>query len=392
MYNQTAYEMGASGCTIRELAAFGAQRAAIVGAENVFDFTIGNPSVPTPSLIDRTIREILMDTPSLKIHSYTSAAGDLATRQAIADDLNARFQAGVKPENLFLGCGTSPELAAVFRALTLPGSEIMVVAPFFTEYTPFVEGAGATLKIVPADYPNFQIDLKAVEQTISEHTVAIIINSPNNPTGVVYTRQTLTDLAALLTEKSRQYGHPIYIVADEPYRELTYGVEAPFIPLIYPNTIVCYSYSKSLSLAGERIGYIYVPDAAADSAALYTAISGAARAIGHICAPSLWQKVIARCASVQPDVSEYDRNRRTMYEALTAMGYEMPKPDGAFYLFVKSPKGDAKAFLERAKKKDLLVVPGDDFGCPDYFRVCYCVSYDKVQRSLPIFESLIQEA
>lgn len=392
MYNQSAYEMGASGCTIRELAAFGAQRAAIVGAENVFDFTIGNPSVPTPSLIDRTIREILMDTPSLKIHSYTSAAGDLATRQAIADDLNARFQAGVKPENLFLGCGTSPELAAVFRALTLPGSEIMVVAPFFTEYTPFVEGAGATLKIVPADYPNFQIDLKAVEQTISEHTVAIIINSPNNPTGVVYTRQTLTDLAALLTEKSRQYGHPIYIVADEPYRELTYGVEAPFIPLIYPNTIVCYSYSKSLSLAGERIGYIYVPDAAADSAALYTAISGAARAIGHICAPSLWQKVIARCAGLQPDVSEYDRNRRTMYEALTAMGYEMPKPDGAFYLFVKSPKGDAKAFLERAKKKDLLVVPGDDFGCPDYFRVCYCVSYDKVQRSLPIFESLIQEA
>ncbi len=392
MYNQSAYEMGASGCTIRELAAFGAQRAAIVGAENVFDFTIGNPSVPTPSLIDRTIREILMDTPSLKIHSYTSAAGDLATRQAIADDLNARFQAGVKPENLFLGCGTSPELAAVFRALTLPGSEIMVVAPFFTEYTPFVEGAGATLKIVPADYPNFQIDLKAVEQTVSEHTVAIIINSPNNPTGVVYTRQTLTDLAALLTEKSRQYGHPIYIVADEPYRELTYGVEAPFIPLIYPNTIVCYSYSKSLSLAGERIGYIYVPDAAADSAALYTAISGAARAIGHICAPSLWQKVIARCAGLQPDVSEYDRNRRTMYETLTAMGYEMPKPDGAFYLFVKSPKGDAKAFLERAKKKDLLVVPGDDFGCPDYFRVCYCVSYDKVQRSLPIFESLIQEA
>jgi len=392
MYNQSAYEMGASGCTIRELAAFGAQRAAVVGAENVFDFTIGNPSVPTPSLIDRTIREILLDTPSLQIHSYTSAAGDMAARQAIADDLNRRFAAGAKPENLFLGCGTSPELAAVFRALTLPGSEIMVIAPYFTEYTPFVEGAGATLKVVPADYPDFQINLKAVEETISEHTVAIIINSPNNPTGVVYTRQTLAALAQLLTEKSRQYGHPIYIVADEPYRELTYGAEVPFIPHIYPDTIVCYSYSKSLSLAGERIGYIYVPDAATDSATLYTAISGAARAIGHICAPSLWQKVIARCAGLQPDVSEYDRNRSTMYEALTAMGYEMPKPDGAFYLFVKSPKGDAKAFLERAKKKDLLVVPGDDFGCPDYFRVCYCVSHDKVLRSLPVFESLIKEA
>ena len=254
-----------------------------------------------------------------------------------------------------------------------------------------MEGAGCMLKVVPADYPDFQISMDAVAEAITEHTVAIIINSPNNPSGVVYTRQTLEALAALLTEKSRVYGHPIYIVADEPYRELAYGVEVPFIPHLYNNTIVCYSYSKSLSLAGERIGYIYIPDAAEDSAALYTAVSGAARAIGHICAPSIWQKVITRCAGLIPDISEYDRNRRALYEGLTAMGYEMPRPDGAFYLFVKSPKGTAKDFLDRAMKKDLLVVPGDDFGCPDYFRVCYCVSHDKILRSLSVFESLIRE-
>ena len=391
MYNQTAYEMGASGCTIRELAAFGNMRAQIVGAENVFDFTIGNPSTPTPQIIEDTIRAVLADMDSLKLHSYTSAAGDLATRQAIADDLNRRFHTDAKPEELFLGCGTSPELAAVFRALAQPGSEILTLAPFFPEYAPFVEGAGSKLVVVPAKYPDFQIDPQAVADSITENTVAIIVNSPANPTGVVYTRQSLEALAAVLTQKSAEHGHPIYIVADEPYRELTYGAEVTFIPHVYKDTIVCYSYSKSLSLAGERLGYIYVPAFAADSKDLYTAISGAARAIGHICAPSLWQKVIARCASAQPDVSEYDRNRRTMYESLTAMGYEMPYPDGAFYLFVKAPEGDANAFLERAKKKDLLVVPGDGFGCPEYFRLCYCVSHDKILRSLPIFESLMKE-
>jgi len=391
MYNPIAYEMGSNGCIIRELAEFGRMRSGIVGPENVFDYTIGNPSVPAPGEIDETIRQVLADTNSLLVHGYTSAAGDPAARQAIADDLNRRFHAGARAENLFLGCGTSPELAAVFRALWMENAEILTVAPYFPEYKPFVEGAGCALKVVPADYPDFQIRMDAVAEAINEHTVAIIINSPNNPSGVVYTRQTLEALAALLTEKSKAYGHPIYIVADEPYRELAYGVEVPFIPHLYPNTIVCYSYSKSLSLAGERIGYIYIPDAAEDSAALYTAVSGAARAIGHICAPSIWQKVITRCAGLLPDVSEYDRNRRALYEGLTAMGYEMPRPDGAFYLFVKSPRGTAREFLDRAMKKDLLVVPGDDFGCPDYFRVCYCVSYDKILRSLPVFESLIRE-
>jgi aspartate aminotransferase len=340
--------------------------------------------------VDQAIRDILTDTNSLAIHGYTSAVGDLSTRQAIADDLNERYNAGVRPEDLFIGCGAAPELVAVFRALAVPGAEILAVAPYFPEYKPFVECAGATLKVVPPDVPGFQIKLEAVEQMISANTVAIILNSPNNPAGTVYTRQTLEALAALLTKKSEEYGHPIYIVADEPYRELVYGnVEVPFIPTIYPNTVVCYSYSKSLSLPGERIGYIYVPQQAQDHGALYAAIAGAARAAGHVCAPSLWQKVIARCAKLRPDLESYDRNRRALYDGLTALGYEVAKPDGAFYLFVKAPGGDANAFSEQAKQKDLLVVPGDGFGCPGYFRVCYCVSYDMIVKSLPVFGELI---
>ena len=217
----------------------------------------------------------------------------------------------------------------------------------------------------------------------------MILNSPNNPSGVVYTRETLKQLSALLEKKAAQYGHPIYIISDEPYRELAYGVEVPFLPLIYRDTVVCYSYSKSLSLPGERIGYVYVPKEAADSRELYAAIAGAARACGHVCAPSLWQKVIARCTHLRLDLESYDRNRRTLYEGLTKLGYETAKPDGAFYLFVKAPGGDANAFLEKAKQKDLLVVPGDGFGCPGYFRLCYCVSYDKIVRSLPVFGELM---
>ena len=243
--------------------------------------------------------------------------------------------------------------------------------------------------MVPPDVPDFQIDLKKLEAALTPGTVAVIINSPNNPSGTVYTRRTLEELGRLLARKSEEFGHPIYIVSDEPYRELVYGTEVPFIPTVYPHTVVCYSYSKSLSLPGERIGYVYVPRQAQDSAALYAAVAGAARAMGHVCAPSLWQKVIARCTHLRPDLEAYDRNRRALYEGLTALGYEVPRPDGAFYLFVKAPGGDAVAFSERAKEKDLLVVPGDGFGCPGYFRLCYCVSHEMILRSLPIFGALL---
>lgn len=389
MLNQTAYLLGANRSCIRDLFEYGRARAAIVGEENVYDYSLGNPSIPSPPEVNNAVREILADTPSLQVHGYTSAVGDYEARKAIADDLNARYDAGCRAENFFLGCGAAPELTAVFKALSIPGGELLAIAPYFTEYKPFAESAGLKFRVVPPDVPNFQIQLDAVADMITEHTQAVLINSPNNPSGVVYTRETLQALAALLNAKSESFGHPIYIVSDEPYRELAYGVEVPFVPTIYPNTIVCYSYSKSLSLPGERIGYTYVPQHCADSRELYAAVAGAARSMGHVCAPSLWQKVIARCAFLRPDLEAYDRNRRALYEGLTEMGYEMAKPDGAFYLFIKAPGGDANAFSEKAKLHDLLLVPGDDFGCPGYFRICYCVSYDMIQRSLPVFRDLI---
>ena len=392
MINQNAYALGANRSCIRELFEYGRARSAIVGADHVYDYSLGNPSIPAPAGVNDAIREILRDTDSLLVHGYTSATGDFEARKAISDDLNRRYNADSAPEDFFLGCGAAPELAAVFRALAVPGGELLTIAPYFPEYKPFAVEAGLTFRVVPPDVPGFQIRLDAVEAMLTEHTQAVLINSPNNPSGVVYTRQTLTALADLLRRKSAEFGHPIYLVSDEPYRELAYGVEVPFVPGIYANTVVCYSYSKSLSLPGERIGYVYVPKAAADSAALFAAVAGAARAGGHVCAPSLMQKVIARCARLRPDLAAYDRNRKALYEGLTAMGYETAKPDGAFYLFVKAPGGDANAFSEKAKQHDLLLVPGDGFGCPGYFRLCYCVSYEMIQNSLPVFRKLMEEA
>ena len=391
MLNEKAYALGANRSVIRDLFEYGLSRAAVVGPENIYDYSLGNPSIPAPKEVNETICQILSDTDSLKVHGYTSAIGDFDTRKAISDDLNARYNAGTKAEEFFIGCGAAPELVSVFRALSVPGGEILAIAPYFPEYKPFVEEAGLTFKVVPADVPSFQINFDALDKLITEHTQAIILNSPNNPSGVVYTVETLRKLSHMLESKVAEYGHPIYLVSDEPYRELTYGVEAPWIPSIYRDTIVCYSYSKSLSLPGERIGYVYVPGNATDGKQLYAAVAGAARSAGHVCAPSLWQKVIARCTHLRPDLAAYDKNRKALYEGLTAMGYEMAKPDGAFYLFIKAPGGDAAAFSELAKQKDLLIVPGAGFGCPEYFRICYCVSYEMIQRSLPVFEALIKE-
>ena len=392
MINEKMYALGANRSCIRDLFEYGCQRAAIVGRENVFDYSLGNPSIPAPPQVNQAIVEILAELPSLAVHGYTSATGDLGARTAIAEDLNERYNAGVRAGDLFLGCGAAPELISVLRTLAVEHAEIIAIAPFFPEYRPFTEASGAKFVVVPADIPNFQIDFAALEAAINTNTQAIIINSPNNPAGTVYTQETLEKLGALLSAKGEEYGHPIYIIADEPYRELVYdGAVAPFIPNIYANTIVCYSYSKSLSLPGERIGYVYVPQQCADHDALYAAIAGAARAGGHVCAPSLMQKVIARCVGLRPDLAAYDENRRLLADNLKAYGYEMAKPDGAFYLFIKAPGGSSKAFSEKAKGKDLLVVPGDDFGCPDYFRICYCVSKEMIQKSLPIFKELIAE-
>ena len=392
MINKNMYALGANRSCIRELFEYGRQRAALVGAENVFDYSLGNPSIPAPAGVNEAIQAVLEEMPSLAIHGYTSAPGDLPLRQAVAEDLNARYDAGVRPGDLFVGCGAAPELVSVIRALAVEDSEFIAVAPFFPEYRPFVESSGGKLVVVPADIPNFQIDFAALEAALNPNTQAIILNSPNNPAGTVYTAETLGKLAALLERKSAEFGKTIYIISDEPYRELVYGgVIAPWIPGIYDSTIVCYSWSKSLSLPGERIGYVYVPEKCADHDDLYAAIAGAARAGGHVCAPSLIQKVIARCVGLRPDLQAYDENRRLLSDALRSYGYEMAQPDGAFYLFVKSPVGSSKDFSEKAKQHDLLLVPGDDFGCPEYFRICYCVSKDLIERSLPIFEKLVKE-
>ena len=392
MLNKTMYDLGASPNKIRQLFEYGRGRAAVVGPENVFDFSIGNPSIPAPARVNEVALELIRDMDSLELHGYTSSMGDLPARQAIAEDLNQRYGVNAGGEDLFLTCGAAPALAAVIRALTVPQGELLTVAPYFMEYKVFADSCGLDLRVVEPDIPDFQIRLDRLEALLTEHTQAVIVNSPNIPSGSVYTRETLEALAELLLRKAGEYGHPIYILADEPYRELSYdGVEVPFIPTIYPNTIVCYSYSKCLSIPGERLGYIYIPKSAADSRALYLAVAGSARSLGHICAPAIWQKMIVRCAGERPDLAAYDRNRRALYEGLVQMGYTVAKPDGAFYLFVKAPEGDSERFCERAMRKDLLVVPGTGFGCREYFRVCYAAEYDKVVRSLPIFRQLMDE-
>ncbi len=390
MLNEKAITLGTVRNPMRELFEYGRMRAGIVGEENVFDYSLGNPFIPSPEKVNQTIREILADTDSLQLHGYTTSGGDYAARKAISDDLTSRYGADTKPEEFFLTCGAAPALTAALRALSIPDGEVIAIAPYFTEYKVFTEEAGLNFKVLPPKEPDFQIDLQAVRKAITCNTQAIILNSPNNPSGVVYTRETLETLHDVIMDKIMEYGHTIYLISDEPYRELSYGAEVPFLPQIWRDTIICYSYSKSLSLPGERIGYVYVSQEATEGAALYAAIAGAARAMGHVCAPSLWQKVIARCAHLRPDLAAYDKNRTALYEGLKALGYEMPKPDGAFYLFVKAPGGDANEFSEAAKEKDLLLVPGDGFGCPGYFRVCYCVSYDKIIKSLPIFAELME--
>ena len=393
MVNQEYYNLGTAPSVIRQLFAYGLEQAAKVGADKVYDYSLGNPSIPAPKKVNESIKKLVDEMDSIKLHGYSMAAGFDTARAAVAKDLAERFGLDVKASELFFTCGAAPALISIIKALIVDAdSEIMAVAPFFPEYRPFVNANGGKLVVVPADTKAFQIHLDEVEKRITKNTQGIIINSPNNPSGVVYTEETLKGLAALLERKSKEYGHPIYIIADEPYRELVYGgVKVPFIPCLYKNTIVCYSYSKSLSLPGERIGYVYVPSFAADSAAVYATVAGAARTMGHVCPPTLMQKVVGLCAEEQPDLQAYDENRNLLYNSLREMGYECAKPDGAFYLFVKAPGGDANAFSEKAKlEHNLLVVPADGFGCPGYFRLSYCVSNDMIRRSLPAFKAMME--
>ncbi|MBQ6559869.1 MAG: pyridoxal phosphate-dependent aminotransferase [Erysipelotrichaceae bacterium] len=382
---------GTTRSCIRELFEYGLKQAAIVGKENVFDFSLGNPSVPTPEGVANVIRDLLeMDT--LTLHGYTPAAGAANTRMAIAGDLSRRSGDDIRPENIFVTCGAAPGITATMNALAEEGDEIMLLAPYFPEYPAYASLTGAKLVIVPADTEHFQLKIDEVEKRITPHTQIIIVNSPNNPSGVIYSVETLTALAEVMIRKSQEYGHPIYIISDEPYRELVYdGEDTPYLPAIYPNTVICYSYSKSLSMPGERIGYVCVPDCCENSKDLFAAIAGAARAIGHVCAPSLLQQVIARCTDLRPDLSAYDLNRTTLYNELTAIGYHCIKPKGAFYMLVEAPDGNSLAFSERAKAHNVLIVPTDDFGCPGFVRISTCVSHDMLVRSIPLFRTIWEE-
>ena len=329
---------------------------------------------------------------SAAIHGYTAASGDTAVRQGLAQYMNDTYDAHVKADNFYMTCGAAASLTITLKAIVeAPEDEVLVIAPFFPEYTVFIENAGAHAVILPPDTEHFQISLENLEKAITPHTRAIIVNSPNNPAGTVYSADTYTKMAAILTKKSAEIGHAIYLISDEPYREIIYdGLPILYVPKFYANTIVCYSYSKSLSLPGERIGYILVPDSVSDKD-VYPAVCGAGRAMGFVCAPHLFQDVVLKCLGQTSDMNIYDENRKLLYNGLEEMGYDCVYPQGAFYLFVKSPEPDANAFSEKAKALNLLIVPADSFGCPGYVRISYCVEADMIKRSFPAFKKLIEQ-
>ena len=387
MYNETMYERGNAPSAIRELFAYGMERKARIGEDKVFDFSIGNPSVPAPDSVAETIRE-LADMAPAQLHAYSAAQGLESTRAAIAENLNKRFGTHYTADNLYLTMGAAACLSACFTALIEPGDEIIVIAPYFPEYRIWIEFAGGVCVEVPAREDNFQIDLDALEQAITEMTKAVVINTPNNPVGTVYMRETLEGLADVLVQAEQKFDHDIYLISDEPYRELTYGVEVPWVPAIYPNTLVCYSWSKSLSLPGDRIGYVLVPNEVHDSREVYLAVCGAGRSLGYICAPVFFQRVIERCVDEPTNVEAYAVNREILTHALDELGYEYIEPDGAFYLWIKALELDAQAFSNKAKEHELLLVPSDSFGVGGWVRAGYCIDKSTIEHSIPAFAAL----
>ena len=392
MVSKEMLALGKKSSVIREIFEYAKARRAEIGAENVFDFSLGNPSIPAPDVVGETMKKLIAETDPVLLHGYTSAPGDMGVRQIIADHVKERFGVDANPSLIYMTCGAAASLTVSLKALCSAGDEVILLAPFFPEYQVFVGNAGAVPVIVKGRKDTFDIDFDALACAITAKTRAIIINSPNNPSGVVLNEECIRRLADLLTEKSAVYGRPITIIADEPYRELVYGdVEVPYIPCYYDNTLVCYSYSKSLSLPGERIGYILVSPSMEGASDVFAAICGAGRSLGFVCAPSLLQLTVGACDGTPPDLTAYDENRRLLYDSLTEIGYEAVRPDGAFYLFVKALEQDATAFYEKAKQYELLLVPSDSFGVPGYVRIAYCVSNDQIRRSIPAFKALYEE-
>ncbi len=393
-FNKKMYGLGSRRSIIREIFEYSKIRAAQIGAENVYDFSLGNPSVPAPALVNDTIRELLESENSLTLHGYTSAQGDAKVRAVIANSIKERFGVNISPNLIYMTCGAAASLSICLRALIEENSsdECIVFAPFFTEYRVFIENAGGKVVISQPVEKSLQINIQDFESKINKNTKAVILNSPNNPSGVVYSEETIIDMCRVLREKSKEYGNPIYLIADEPYRELVYSdITVPYLMNYYDNTLVCYSYSKSLSLPGERIGYIAVCPKMEEAEEIYLAVCGAGRSLGYVCAPSLFQQVIARATDAKVNIDAYKENRDILYNNLTSYGYECVKPDGAFYLFVKSPSNDAFEFYERAKSHEILVVPCDDFGISGYVRIAYCTNKERVIGALPGFKALAEE-
>lgn len=390
--NEKMLSLGSKRSIIREIFEYSKSRANEIGIENVFDFSLGNPSVNPPEIINETLKELILTENPTSLHGYTSAQGDLATRIAVANNINSNFSVGITPNHIYMTCGAAASLTISLKAVMNEGEECIVFAPFFTEYRVFVQNAGGNLVISKPNYADFQIDFNDFESKITSKTRAVIINSPNNPSGVVYSADTITKLSNILKEKSKFYGKPIYLIADEPYRELVYdGIEVPYVMNYYDNTIVCYSFSKSISLPGERIGYIAVNPKMQNATDVYLSVCGAGRSLGFVCAPSIFQKMVAKCIGVTSNVNAYKENRDILYNALTKLGFSCVKGDGAFYLLLKAPNGNDFDFYEKAKKHEILFVPCSDFGIDGYVRIAYCVSKERIVNSLKAFEKLAKE-
>ena len=392
MISEKMYALGSKRSEIRELFEYGKKRCAEIGAENVFDFSIGNPSVPAPDCVKEALLELINNENPVALHGYTSAQGDASVRQACADYINKNHNTNYTGDNFYMTCGAAASLTIALSALSEENDETIIFAPYFPEYKVFINQAGMKPVEVKCRENDFQIDFDAFKDALTSNTKAIIINSPNNPSGVVLSEDTIKKLSDILYDAQEKFGHEIFIIADEPYRELVYdSTNVPFIPNYYKNTIVCYSFSKSLSLPGERIGYVLVPDTAKEWKDIYFAVCGAGRSLGFVCAPSLFQKMVPYCIGKTSDISVYKKNRDILCKALSEYGYTVAQPDGAFYLFVKALEPDAKAFCEKAKKHELLLVASDSFGFPGYVRISYCVSTEMIEKSLPAFEKLSKE-
>ena len=377
---------------IRTLSEFAAKRGEEIGYENVFDYSLGNPSVPVPQEFTDCMIEMLQNDNPMELHGYSPSLGIPSVRAKIAQSLNERFGMNYGPEHIFMASGAAGALAHAYRAVTQPGDEILTFAPYFPEYNPYVNLTGAVLKIVPADTDSFQINFEAFEEMLNEKVMAVLINSPNNPSGVVYSEETIEHLAGILREKEKEYGHDIFIISDEPYREIAFaGVKVPYVSGYYDNTISCYSYSKSLSLPGERIGYVAVNPACRDAETIVNMCGQISRGIGHNCPPSIIQLAVSRVLHKTADLSVYETNRNLLYDCLTELGFTCVKPGGTFYIFPKALEEDAGIFCQKALKYDLILVPGDTFGCPGYFRMAYCIDTEKVERSLPALRKFVKE-